>query len=126
MGREAPAGALLRIADIILTSFTALSEIDESFSDSRRRPQFEALDVDIAMKNAWMVVEFQRAREWDIDSINPYTKGELRRKIEKYLGPDWLQLGFMSPSESLYGPSKKVGDLSKCSAQSGGAYEFTE
>lgn len=89
---QVPAGDLLRLAHLILRSYTAdrdgLSDFGRP-SDSRA---FFALPLDIAMRDGgWRILNFEVCRAFGIDEIEPENLTILRVCIQGFLGPQWQQ-----------------------------------
>jgi hypothetical protein len=88
-GGEVPAGALIRLAKLIVQSYLE-ENIPDEFGLPRESVAFASLAVDTAMKDGgWRVCEFELDRARDIDKMPPAGAARLDRLLTKWLGPEW-------------------------------------
>lgn len=89
LGPDVPANDLLKLAHVILRSYTDDGKQDDYPSTTSARA-FVSLPVDEAMRDGgWRVLEFERMRGILVDNIDSDTVADVRPLIEKYLGPEW-------------------------------------
>jgi len=90
-GIEAPAGDLLRLAQLILDSHDPVSDEGlDVYGRPRESRTFFSLPIDEAMKDGgWRILDFEAHRNFVIDDLDFCDSEALRIGIERILGPQW-------------------------------------
>jgi hypothetical protein len=92
LGADAPAGDLLRLAHVILRAYNEEGVEPDGFEEAAESRAFLLQPVDKAMSDGgWRVLEFELERATGPDDIDPEQLADLRRYIERFLGPEWQQ-----------------------------------
>jgi len=110
LGPDVPSGDLLKIANLILSSYTNIATPLDEFGEVREDRKLDTLPVDIAFTEGWRLQSYERHRAWNFDCLESMECAIFTQRIEKYLGPEWRQITLMRPSDTLYGPTREKAD----------------
>jgi hypothetical protein len=105
LGPEVPSGDLLRIANLILTSYVDVRKEDDDFDSLPEHNSLETLEVDVAIDAGWRIVIFECERARNVDDLEPLDQALLCWRLEEYLGPEWRQHLLLKASDTLYRPT---------------------
>jgi hypothetical protein len=91
-GPSVASGDLVRLAHLILRAYNTPVDDEEQFGRAVESRAFISLPVDEAMKDGgWRILEFELERSIGPDEIDADELANLRRYIERFLGPEWQQ-----------------------------------
>lgn len=90
LGPEVAARDILKLAHVILRSYTEELEDTADLNDKPGRLPFWAAPVDEAMRDGgWRILEYETAQRSSVDDLTSGETNLLRLMIERYLGPEW-------------------------------------
>jgi hypothetical protein len=89
LGREVTAGEVIRLANLILRSYTGLEDFREDGRAGGPGRSLVCLAVDTAMRDGgWRVMEFEESQR-SHDDDDGYLDAEIYSLIGTLLGPEW-------------------------------------
>lgn len=90
VGQTVPAGDLIRLANIILKSYSFEPPENNSLTPYSESRGLHSLPVDDAMNDGgWRVMFFERGQFSDTSLIDAAGFQEMRHKLDFYLGSEW-------------------------------------